>query len=89
MAGVWRLPPGKSGRKDVDPWDSWDNGKFTKLQPREMNICNIAIKGKQSLDVSICSCDDDVFSTGCSFPECIHNKTQEEGTIFGAKAKFA
>ena len=27
MAGVGRLPPGKSGRKDVDPWDFWRQGK--------------------------------------------------------------
>ena len=52
-----------------------------------MNICNMAIKGKQSPDVSICSCDDDVFSTGCSYSQCIHNKTQEEGTSYWSQSK--
>ena len=38
MAGVWRLPPGKSGRKHVNPWEFLKTtGKFTTLQFEEVN----------------------------------------------------
>ena len=30
-------------KKNVDPWDFWETtGRFTTLQSREVNICNIA-----------------------------------------------
>ena len=32
----------------MDPWDFGDKGKFTTLQSEEMNICNIAIKGRSN-----------------------------------------
>ena len=36
MAGVWKLPPGKSGRKDVDPCDFWRQREGLPLFSPEM-----------------------------------------------------